>query len=69
MNLFRSEEHIQRWLGGRDPGATVSVVTLGDLAHRWWGDRLSPDWRPRSRDDNQAILKGLGLTTAFWQLP
>ncbi len=69
MNLFRSEEHIQRWLGSRTPGATIPVATLSDLAHRWWGDRLSPDWRPHSRDENQAILNGLGLTTAFWQLP
>jgi hypothetical protein len=69
MNLFRSEEHVQRWLGSRDPGATVPVVTLSDLAHRWWGDRLLPDWRPHSRDQNQAILNGLGLTTGFWRLP
>ena len=24
MNLFRSEEHIARWLGARTPGATRS---------------------------------------------
>lgn len=69
MNLFRSEEHIERWLGGREPGATISVVTLCELAHAWWGDRLSPDWRPRTREQNQAILAGLGLTDPFWRLP
>ncbi len=69
MNLFRSEEHVQRWLAGREPGATIPVSTLGELAARWWGDRLSPDWRPHSRDQNQAILDALGLTGAFWQLP
>ena len=42
MNLFRSEEHIARWLGGRAPGATISVVALSELAHAWWGDRLDP---------------------------
>ncbi len=68
MNLFRSEEHVHGWLGGREPGATLSVSTLSDLAHRWWGDRLSPDWRPHSRDENQAILNDLGLTDGFWQL-
>ena len=47
MNLFRSEEHITRWLGARTPGATIPVVTLSALAHAWWGDRLSPDWAPR----------------------
>jgi len=69
MNLFRSEEHLARWLAGRQPGATIPVQTLCDLAHAWWGTRLDPDWRPRSRDENQAILDRLGLTGAFWRLP
>ena len=69
MNLFRSEEHIDRWLDGRPSGATTSVSTLSRLAQRWWHDRLSQDWRPRTRDESQAILEGLGLTGAFWQLP
>jgi hypothetical protein len=69
MNLFRSEEHVTRWLGGREPGATLPVTTLSALAFAWWGNRLAPDWRPRSRDEGQAILDGLGLTAAFWRLP
>ena len=68
MNLFRSEEHIDRWLGSRDPGATIPVKKLCDLAHAWWGNRIDPNWQPRSRDQNQAILNGLGLTDAFWNL-
>jgi len=69
MNLFRSEGHIEAWLTGRTPGATIPVSTLCDLAHAWWADRLSPDWHPHSRDQNQAILDGLGLTGPFWRLP
>ena len=69
MNLFRSEEHIERWLAGRSPGATISVTTLSDLAQAWWSDRLAPDWRPHTRDQNQAILDSVGLTGPFWQLP
>jgi hypothetical protein len=42
MNLFRSEEHIQRWLAGRESGATIPVEKLSELAHAWWDDRLSP---------------------------
>ena len=68
MNLFRSEEHIDRWLGVRSAGATVPVTTLSALAHAWWGDRLSPRWQPHSREENQAILDGLGLVGGFWQL-
>ncbi|HVL97592.1 MAG TPA: hypothetical protein VM266_17185 [Solirubrobacteraceae bacterium] len=69
MNLFRSEEHVARWLGDRPPGATIGAALLCELAHAWWGDRLAPDWRPRTRDANQAILDGLGLTGPFWRLP
>jgi hypothetical protein len=40
-----------------------------DLAYAWWGNRLAPEWRPRTRDESQAILNSLGLTDPFWQLP
>jgi hypothetical protein len=69
MNLFRSEEHIGRWLEGGEPGATIPVTKLSELAHCWWSDRLSPGWRPHTRRGNQAILKRLGLTGGFWRLP
>ena len=68
MNLFRSEEHLERWLGGREPGATISVTKLSELAHAWWDDRIAPDWRPHTREHNAAILERLGLTGPFWQL-
>jgi len=69
MNLFRSEEHLERWLAGRNPGATTTVAILSELAHAWWDDRFSPEWVPHTREQNQAILDRLGLTTPFWQLP
>jgi len=68
MNLFRSEDHITRWLGNRDPGATISVSRLSDFARAWWCDRLSPEWAPHTREHNQAILRGLGFTADFWSL-
>jgi len=69
MNLFRSEEHIARWLAGRGPGATIAVTKLAELAEAWWDDRIAPDWRPHTREQNQAILEQLGLTGEFWALP
>ena len=69
MNLFRSEEHVARWVGPRERGATIPAQTLCDLAHAWWDTRLEPDWRPRNRDENQAILDRLGLVGPFWELP
>ncbi len=68
MNLFRSEEHIAHWLDGRSPGMTTTVVTLSELAHAWWGNRLDPAWQPRSKAANRAILDSLGLTGPLWSL-
>lgn len=69
MNLFRSEEHIVRWLGGRVPGATIPIIKVVELGLAWYADRLDGEWRPHTRDHSQAILKGLGLVEDFWRLP
>jgi hypothetical protein len=70
MNLFRSEGHVARWVAanGYEAGATIGSAKLWELALAWWGDRLDPDWRPHTREQNQAILGSLGLTGEFWQL-
>jgi len=68
MLLFRSEAHVDRWLAGREPGATIAITKLAELAAAWWHDRLSPDWQPRSREQSQAILDRIGLTGPFWSL-
>jgi hypothetical protein len=68
MLLFRSEAHVDRWLAGRERGAVIPITKLAELAAAWWGDRLSPDWRPHTREQNQDILDHLGLTGSFWRL-
>ena len=70
MRLFRSEEEVGEWCRahGRPRGATLDVATLRTLAARWYGDRLDPDWRPRSTAESQRIFAELGLTGDFWRL-
>jgi len=68
MNLFRSEDHLARWLGHREPGATISVSKLSELGHVWYADRLAPNWRPHTREQNQALLDGIRLTGDLWRL-
>ena len=63
MRLFRSEEDLP------EGGAAVPIEQLAGLARRWYGDRLDPDWRPRTRADSQGILDAVGLTGDFWRLP
>ena len=68
MLLFRSEGHVDEWLGGRAPGKIIPVLKLVELAYAWWGDRLDQDWQPHTLEQNQAILDRLGLTGPFWRL-
>ena len=70
MVYLRSEEHLSRWLddNGWEPGATLSAAKMNELSRAWWWTRLDPGWEPRSADESQAILTGLGLTGDFWQL-
>ena len=68
MLVFRSEAHVQTWLAGRAPGATISIQKLSRLADAWWSDRVAADWQPHTREQNQGILDSLGLTSEFWRL-
>jgi hypothetical protein len=61
MRLVRSDEEIV-------DGAVVELAVLGELARRWYGDRLSPTWQPRTAQQSQAILDAVGLTGDFWRL-
>lgn len=71
MSLFRSEEHVERWLRGkkRDAGMSVPLAQVWSLAKAWYTDPRSEDWRPRTRDGSQAVLNSVGLTGDFWELP
>jgi len=61
MRLLRSGSEVTE-------GELADLPTLRRLARRWYGDRLDPDWRPRTLEASQAILDGVGLTGPFWSL-
>jgi hypothetical protein len=63
MRLLRSEDEAS------GQGELMSVAQLEALARAWYGDRLDPDWRPRTRDQSQRLLADVGLTGGFWELP
>ena len=71
MSLFRSEEHVDRWLArtGNEKGAVVPLSQVWELARAWYVDPRVPGWRPRTRDESQAVINSVGLTGAFWELP
>lgn len=70
MLLFRSEEHVDRWVreGRGQRGAVFPVEVLWSLARTWYRDRLSPDWRRFTPEEAHAVFEGLGLTGPFWRL-
>ena len=70
MQLFRSEEHVERWCRqrGRDVGAVFSLLQMWDLADAWYRDRLSPEFRRRTPEEAEALFASIGLTGDAWRL-
>jgi len=62
MRLLRSEDSVEG-------GALIGMQQLWDVAQVWYGDRLDPEWRPRTRDESQRLLADAGLVGEFWELP
>jgi hypothetical protein len=71
MSLFRSEEHVARWLrqNGFDRGQSMPIDSVLRLARGWYTDPRSETWRPRTRDESQRVLTDAGFVGDFWQLP
>jgi hypothetical protein len=69
MTLFRNEEHLNRWLTvrGHQKGAVVGLEQVWRLALAWYHDPRDPDWKPRTKAEQQAVLESVGLRGAFWR--
>ena len=70
MLLFRSEEHLNKWLvlHGGQRGAVLTLAETWRLAQAWYPDRRDPAWRPRTREESQAVLPSAGRNGSFWTL-
>lgn len=53
---------------GREPGAVLALEQVWALAQAWYGDRLHREFRGRSAEKAEAILRGVGLGGPFWSL-
>jgi hypothetical protein len=71
MSLFRSEEHVNRWLKAtaNSRGAVVPLERVWKLSKAWYQDPRNPNWMVRTRDESQAVFGSVGLTGEFWELP
>ena len=70
MLLFRSEQHVGRWCAQwqRPRGGTLTLQQGWQLAVEWYGNRLDPDWRPKTAIQAQELFTRIGLVGEFWQL-
>ena len=70
MLLFRSEEHVKQWCQqrGLEVGGFLTLDQVWRLAGRWYGRRMSPDWRRFTVEEAQAVFTELGMTGPFWRL-
>lgn len=68
MLLFRSEDHLARWLdSGKPRGRSMSVHQQWQLAKRWFAGRADADWTKRTPQQVQEVFESVGLTGDFWR--
>jgi hypothetical protein len=61
---------VDAWCADRGVGrgATMTIPQAWNLAQKWYGTRLEPDFRRPTREEAQAIFESVGLTGGFWRL-
>jgi len=69
MLLFRDEQHVDRWCAQwkRKRGGVFSLEQGWDLARKWYGDRLSAEWKPKSHAEAEELFESCGLTGEFYK--
>jgi len=63
---------LERWLSeqhGAARGAVLALDLVWRLSRVWYPDPRDASWRPRTRDESQALLASLGLMDPFWEMP
>lgn len=71
MLLFEDELQVTQWCArhGISRGDVQPVTKVLELARRWYGGHLAPNWRKHTVAEAREIFLDLGLTHAVWQLP
>jgi hypothetical protein len=68
--FFANESQVDQWSlrHGRPKGALLDMPKALGLAHRWFSDYASPDWRRKTPEQALAIFGQLELDPSFWML-
>ncbi|MEO6061061.1 MAG: hypothetical protein ABIQ99_03880 [Thermoflexales bacterium] len=71
MLIFRSEDHLSKWLTDwRMPlGAIISLEQCWTLAQVFYEpDRRDPGYRRKTVDELETLFTEMGFTSEFWRL-
>ena len=70
MLLFRDADEVRAWSRRHSlpVGDLQPVAKVMELATRWYGDYLRPDWRKRSTREARVIFRDLGFSHPVWDL-
>jgi Alkylmercury lyase len=71
MLLFRDEQEVAGWCARHQipRGDIQPVARVLELAQRWYGEHLRPDWTKKSVSEARAIFADLGFDHPVWSLP
>lgn len=69
MLLFRDEEEIANWCekSGEPRGEWLTLQQIWELSKLWYGNRMKPDYRGRSKEEVEAIFEQIGAISDFWK--
>jgi hypothetical protein len=69
MLLFRSEEHLERWIAAGHPrGERLTLHQQWELARLWFAGRHRPEWSKRTASQAEDVFRQVGLSGDFWRL-
>jgi len=49
-------------------GYVMAATQCWELGRRWYGDRLTPDWQPKTPETMRQIFADVGLHGDFWRV-
>ena len=68
MLIFRSKDHLERWLVDRPRGYEMTTDQQWQLARAWYVGRERADWHKRTPAEAEQLFASVGLSGDFWRL-
>ncbi len=68
--VFENESQIDLWTAQHNipKGDIQPLEKLWELAQKWYGDYLNPNWVKRTAEEAKTVFNEIGLTHSIWNL-